>query len=97
MTIAMNASVLPSDMDIELPLHPATDNADDVATLLSRVLGVVEEFTACRGASASDVVQALSVATALRSAMAEVDAVSEAPQQPRLLHVDVQRQARPGL
>jgi hypothetical protein len=97
MTIAMNASVLPSDLDVELPLHPATDNADHVATLLSQVLGVVEEFTASRHATAADVVQALSVATALRSAMAEVDAASEAMQQPRLLNVDVQRQARLGL
>jgi hypothetical protein len=97
MTIAMHTSVLPSDLDLELPLHPATDNAEHVATLLSRLLGVVEEFAACREASDADVVQALSVATALRSAMAEVDAAGATPEQPRLLKVEVQRQARPAL
>jgi hypothetical protein len=97
MTIAMNASALRSDLDLELPLHPATDNAEHVATLLSRLLGVVEEFTAYRDASAADVVQALTVATALRSAMAEVDAAGAGPAHPRLMQVDVQQHARAAL
>jgi hypothetical protein len=70
LTTATTAS---SAMDVQLPLDPATDNAEHVATLLRRVLGLVDEFSARQQATASDVVQALSVATALRSAMAEFD------------------------
>ncbi|WP_058554274.1 hypothetical protein [Thiohalocapsa sp. ML1] len=58
--------------DLELPLAPGTDNAEHVALLLHRVLKLVEEFSDIQHASAGDVVQALSVATALRAAMAEI-------------------------
>jgi hypothetical protein len=80
--------------DLELPLQPATDNAEHVAILLRRVLGLVDEF--CRGqqASEADVIQALTVATALRAAMIEVSRDIGNTASPRLLDIDVQDASR---
>lgn len=82
------------DFELELPLHPATDNADHVAMLLERVLGLVDEFCRRQRASESDVVQALTVATALRAAMDEVGRHTGADVPARLLDIDVQDAVR---
>jgi hypothetical protein len=62
-------------LDIELPLHASTDNGEHVALLVQRILSAIEDVAASsRGPSQIDIVQALSIATALRTAMAEVSA-----------------------
>lgn len=76
--------------DLELPLAPGTDNAEHVAVLLQRVLRLVEEFSDHQSASAGDVLQALSVATALRAAMAEVTERTGVSVPARLLDIEVQ-------
>lgn len=62
-------------IDIDLPLHPETNNGEHVALLVQRILGAVEHLAANGDApSQTDVVQALTIATALRAAFAEVSA-----------------------
>jgi hypothetical protein len=75
--------------EVELPLHSDTDNAEHVAQLLGRVLGLVDEFSSRQNASGADVVQALSVATALRAAMAEVEARTGVGMPAKLLGIQV--------
>lgn len=58
-------------IDIDLPLRPDTDNSEDVARLVFGILDDVANLTAGRGTSHRDIVQALSIATAVRAAMAE--------------------------
>ncbi len=60
--------------DLDLPLHPATNSAEDVATLLDGVLKIVDDFCTRHDATNADVVQALTLATALRAAMARAAA-----------------------
>ena len=76
--------------DLELPLAPGTDNAEHVALLLNRVLAIADEFSEHRQTSAADVVQALSVAAALRAAMAEVTERTGVSLPTRVLDVTVQ-------
>lgn len=78
------------DFDLELPLHPATDNAEHVARLLEHLIGLVEDFSRGQNASDTDVVQALTMATALRAAMAEAGRTAGGALPARLLNVDVQ-------
>jgi len=62
-------------IDIDLPLHPDTDNGEHVALLVQRILKTIAEVAASDDApSQTDVVQALTIATALRAAFAEVSA-----------------------
>ncbi|TVQ89155.1 MAG: hypothetical protein EA400_08025 [Chromatiaceae bacterium] len=58
-------------IDIDLPLLPNTDNGEDVARLVFGILDDVANLTAGRATSHRDIVQALSIATAVRAAMAE--------------------------
>lgn len=89
----LNASTCP-ELDLELPLHPATDNAEHVAQLLDGLLGLVDEFSDRRRASEADVLQALTVATALRTAMAEVSGRIGETTPARLLDVEVREGRR---
>lgn len=89
----MPQSILTADLkngfDLELPLHPATDTAEDVARLLDRLLTLVDDFCVGSNASDADVVQALTLATALRTAMAEVSGTAGAAVPTRVLDVEV--------
>lgn len=89
MTQHMLATDAPAGFDLELPLHPATDNAEDVAQLLQRVLGIVDEFCAQGDTTNADAVQALTMATALRHAMAEDVELVGASTVPKLLEIAV--------
>jgi hypothetical protein len=77
-------------IDIELPLHPSTDNSEHVALLVQRILGAIEDVAASsREPSQIDIVQALSIATALRTAMAEVSARAGSTLSMNLLDIGV--------
>jgi hypothetical protein len=80
--------------ELELPLHPATDNAEHVAQLLDGLLGLVDEFCRRRQTSEADVLQALTVATALRTAMAEVSACNGDTVPARLLDIALTERRR---
>lgn len=62
-----------ASFDIDLPLHPDTDNGEHVALLVHGILGDIEAMIAGHGTSQQDIVQALTIATAIRAAMAEVN------------------------
>lgn len=64
----------PSNIDIDLPLHPDTDNSEDVARLVTGILGDIDALTAGHNTTQQDIVQALSIATALHAALGEVSA-----------------------
>ena len=82
--------VTPStSFDIDLPLHPDTDNGDHVALLVHGILGDIEALTAGRNTSQQDIVQALTIATAVRAAMAEVNQRTQQPITFDLLDVHV--------
>jgi|AACY02.2.fsa_nt_gi hypothetical protein len=85
-TLATDTSV---GFDLELPLHPATDNAEDVALLLHRVLGIVDEFCADGDTTNADAVQALTLATALRLAIDEASERADGMASPKLLDIAV--------
>lgn len=89
MTQHMLATDAPAGFDLELPLHPATDNAEDVALLLQRVLGIVDEFCAQGDTTNADAVQALTLATALRHAIGESEELADASTAPKLLEIAV--------
>lgn len=62
-------------IDIDLPLHPETNNGEHVALLVQRILSAVQHPAAGGDVpSQSDIVQALTIATALRAAFAEMSA-----------------------
>jgi len=62
-------------IDIDLPLHPDTNNSEHVALLVQRILKTIADTAASDVApSQTDVVQALTIATALRAAFAKVSA-----------------------
>lgn len=62
-------------IDVDLPLHPRTDNGEHVALLVQRILTAVGNGAlGTEAPSHADVVQALTIATALRAALAEVSA-----------------------
>ncbi|MGB5831363.1 MAG: hypothetical protein WBG92_05160 [Thiohalocapsa sp.] len=62
-----------NSIDIDMPLRPDTTNGEHVALLVQRILGAVEQVAAGGTTpSQTDVVQALTIATALRAAFAEV-------------------------
>jgi hypothetical protein len=82
-------------VDLVLPLHPTTDNAEHVAQLLDGLLGLVDEFCRRRQASEADALQALTAATALRAAMAEISRRGDGPIPARLLEIEVQDDHRP--
>jgi hypothetical protein len=77
-------------IDIDLPLHPKTNNGEHVALLVQRILNVVEHpATDSDMPSQSDVIQALTIATALRATFAEVSARTGHDFSPSLLEIDV--------
>jgi hypothetical protein len=62
-------------IDIDLPLRPDTNNGEHVALLVQRILKTIADVAASGDApSQRDVVQALTIATALRAAFADVSA-----------------------
>jgi hypothetical protein len=73
-------------VDIDLPLHPQTDNGEHVALLVQRILSDVDDLLGC-GASHADVAQALSIASALRAAMSELSSSSKGSVSMSLLEV----------
>jgi hypothetical protein len=75
-------------VDIDLPLDPETDNGEDVAQLVQRILLEIETLTAGRSTTQHDIVQALSIATALHAALGEVK--RQTGQAPSLDLLDVQ-------
>jgi hypothetical protein len=75
---------------IELPLDPATDNSEHVAQVLDRLFGVLDDIRVRLEVSEPDMVQALTIATAVRATMAEMNATAERGTVPRLLDIAVQ-------
>ena len=73
-------------LDIDLPLHPQTDNGEHVALLVQRILADVDELLGL-GASHADVAQALSIAAALRETMTAVSSSSDGKLSMSLLEV----------
>lgn len=63
-------------IDIDLPLHPSTDDGEEVARLVHGILVDIDALTAGRRTSQQDIVQAMTIATAVRAAMAEVRTAS---------------------
>jgi hypothetical protein len=80
-------------IDIDLPLHPDTDNGEDVARLVHHILDDIAAMTAGRNTSQQDIVQALSIATALHAALGEVRTKTGRPVGLDLLDVKVQTPA----
>ncbi|MCF7990329.1 MAG: hypothetical protein K9M02_07790 [Thiohalocapsa sp.] len=83
------SAVAPDHIDVDVPLQPTTDNSEHVALLVKRILADAETFANRRGASTADVVQALSIAAALRAAMADVNTSSDGKISLDLLDVGV--------
>lgn len=75
--------------DIDLPLDPDTHNGEHVALLVQGILGDIEAMTAGRGTSQQDIVQALTIATAIRAAMADLQGSGEPGVRLDLLDVSV--------
>ncbi|MGB5734339.1 MAG: hypothetical protein WBM40_07850 [Thiohalocapsa sp.] len=84
------------NIDIDLPLHPDTGNSEHVALLVQRILGAIADVAASDDApSQTDVVQALTIATALRAAFAEVSARAGTDLTMDLLEIAVDEPDRP--
>jgi hypothetical protein len=82
-------------IDIELPLHPDTGDCEHVALLVQRILNEVDQWTSDgETPSQADVVQALTIATALRAAFAEVSARAGRTLTPDLLDIAVEEPNR---
>jgi hypothetical protein len=62
----------PASIDIDLPLDPNTDNGEDVARLVHEILDGIAAQTAGRDTSQQDILQALTIATALHAAVGEI-------------------------
>ncbi len=81
-------------IDIDLPLRPDTENGEHVALLVQRILKTVDQLSAGgETPSQADVVQALTIATALRAAFAEVSARAGQDVSLDLLDISVDEQA----
>jgi hypothetical protein len=79
-------------LDIDLPLSADTDDGEAVAGLVQGILGGIDELTADALISDRDVVQALSIATAVRAAVVEVSERSGQPIALDLLDVELKRE-----
>ena len=85
-------------IDIDLPLHPDTNNSEHVALLVQRILNTVADMAASgESPSQTDVVQALTIATALRAAFAEVSARAGNDVALNLLEIAVDDPGKPRL
>ncbi len=85
----------PTNLQLKLPLEPTTDNAEHVAQSLHRLLGVADELHSRLNLSESDLVQAMTLATAFRAAMAEMDERGSGALPTRLLDIEVQADSGP--
>jgi hypothetical protein len=63
-------------VDLDLPLHEETDDGEAVASLVQNILTGVDDLAAGGAISGRDIVQALSIATAVHAAKVEVSALS---------------------
>jgi|GEM_PF-1554816 len=82
-------------VDIDLPLHADTGDCEHVALLVQRILHAVGQQTAGgETPSQADVVQALTIATALRAAFAEVSARAGTELTMDLLDIAVEEPSR---
>lgn len=70
-SLAPNQSI-----DLDLPLHAETDDGEAVAKLVQNILIGIDDLAANDAISGRDVVQALSIATAVHAAKVEVSALS---------------------
>jgi hypothetical protein len=61
-----------SSIDLDLPLDDDTDDGDAVAALVQQILTGIDDLAADGAVSGRDAVQALSIATAVQAAKAEV-------------------------
>jgi len=61
----------PGTIEIDLPLDPETDCAEDVSRLVSRFLRDIDACSAKRAVSPFDVLQALCITTAVHAARTE--------------------------
>lgn len=59
-------------LDLDLPLHPETDSGEHVAELVGTLLDGVASTRGRHRISDRDIVQALTIVTAIRAAVAEV-------------------------
>lgn len=59
-------------VDLNLPLSDDTDDGEAVASLVQGILGGIDDLTASDAISDRDVVQALSIAAAVRAAVVDL-------------------------
>jgi len=62
----------PSSIDLDLPLDDDTDDGEAVAALVQQILTGIDDLAADGAVTGRDAVQALSIATAVQAAKAEV-------------------------
>ena len=75
-------------LDVDFPLAADTDSATDVARIVGTLLNDVAGFD--RQASHADILQALSITTAVRLAMAETAARRDPDLSMKLLDIEVE-------
>jgi hypothetical protein len=71
----LNAMTTPHrrTVEIDVALAPETDSAEDVSLLVSRILRDIDRCSADHQMSQSDVLQALTIATAVHAAKAQAE------------------------
>jgi hypothetical protein len=71
----LNAMTTPHrrTVEIDVALAPETDSAEDVSRLVSRILRDIDRCSADRRMSQTDVLQALTIATAVHAAKAQAE------------------------
>lgn len=80
--------------DLDLPLSEDTDDGEAVARIVQGILGGIEDLKANEPVSDRDLVQALTIATAVRAAVANLS--EQCGQRVGLNLLDVQLAGRPA-
>lgn len=85
-----NRSADRSTFEVDIPLHAATANGQAVADLVQSLLMQIERYTRSEpNVDHTDVLQALSIATAVRAAVAEAPLTAESASPISLLGVSI--------
>ena len=85
-TLATSPESRKTTLDVNIPLHGHTDSEHDVAELVGRLLNEISEFD--NQSSHADILQALTITTNLRAAMADAAATPGADFSLKLLDVE---------
>jgi hypothetical protein len=76
-------------LDLDMPLNAQTDDSEAVARIVEGLLGGIEDLKANEGISDRDIVQALNIATAVRTAVADLSADCDQPFSLKLLDIEL--------